>query len=64
MILGYLAAKRGNAKLGSTVVVGGGGWDGLVQLFAQNHRLFPAGEDLGEVVRIARIQLEQAIAAK
>lgn len=64
MVLGYLGAKRSNAKRGSSVVVGGGGWQGLVQLFAQNHRLFPAGEDLGEIIRIARIQLEQAIATK
>jgi hypothetical protein len=60
MILGYLAAKRGNAKRGSSVVVGGDGWEGLVQLFAQNARLFPAGDDLGEVIRLARLQLEAA----
>lgn len=64
MILGYLGAKRNNAKRGNSVVVGGAGWNGLVQLFAQNQQLFSAGEDLGEVVRIARIQLEQAIATK
>lgn len=60
MILGYLGAKRGNAKKGSSVVVGGDGWDGLVQLFAQNQRLFPAGDDLAEVIRIARLQVEAA----
>lgn len=64
MILGYLGAKRSNAKRGNSVVVGGDGWDGLVRLFAQNHRFFSLGEDLGEIIRIARIQLEQAIAAK
>jgi hypothetical protein len=64
MILGYLGAKRSNAKRGNSVVVGGAGWDSLVQLFAQNQRLFPVGEDLGEVIRIARIQLEQAIGAR
>lgn len=45
-------------------MVGGNGWDGLVQLFAQNQRLFPAGDDLAEVIRLARIQVEAAIAAK
>ena len=64
MILGYLGAKRGNAKRGNSVVVGGGGWDGLVQLFAQNQRLFPAGDDLAEVIRLTRLQVEAAIAAK
>jgi len=64
MILGFLAAKRGNAKRGSSVVVGGNGWDGLVQVFAQNSRLFPMGDDLAEVVRVVRIQLEEALAAK
>jgi len=64
MILGYLGAKRGNAKKGSSVIVGGTGWDGLVTLFAQNQRLHPVGGDLGEVIRIARLQLEPAIAAK
>jgi len=64
MILGYLGAKRSNAKKGSSVVVGGDGWDGLVKLFAQNQRLFPAGDDLTEVIRIARLQLDQAIASK
>ena len=64
LILGYLGAKRSNPKRGNSVVVGGSGCDGLVQLFAQNHRLFPAGDDLGEIIRIARIQLEQAIAEK
>ena len=58
MILGALGAKRNNAKRGNSVVVGGGGWDGLVQLFAQNQRLFPAGDDLAEVIRLARLQLE------
>ncbi len=64
MILGYLGAKRNNAKKGSSVVVGGKGWDGLVQLFAQNQRLFPAGDDLAEVIRLTRLQVEAAIAAK
>ena len=64
MILGYLGAKRNNAKKGSSVVVGGNGWDGLVQLFAQNQRLFPAGDDLAETVRLTRLQVEAAIAAK
>jgi hypothetical protein len=64
LILGFLGAKRNNAKKGSSVVVGGGGWDGLVQLFAQNQRLFPCGDDLDEVIRLARLQLEQAVAAK
>ena len=64
MILGYLGAKRSNADMGSWVVVGGAGWDGLVQLFAQNQRLFPAGDDLREVLRIARLQLEAASTAK
>jgi hypothetical protein len=57
MILGALGAKRSNPKRGSSVVVGGGGWHGLVQLFAQNQRLFPAGNDLSEVIRIAKLQL-------
>ncbi len=60
MILGYLGAKRSNAKKGSSVVVGGDGWDGLVKLFAQNQRLFPAGDDLDEVIRVARLQVEAA----
>ncbi len=60
-ILGYLAAKRGNPKKGSTVVVGG---DELVRLFAQNHRLFPVGGDLDEVIRIARLQVAAAADAK
>ena len=64
MILGYLGAKRGNAKRGSSVVVGGDGWGGLVQLFAQNQRLFPAGDDLSEVIRLARLQVEAAGAAR
>ncbi len=64
LVLGYLGAKRGNAKKGSSVVVGGRGWDGLVTLFAQNQRLFPVGEDLAEVIRIARLQVEAAMGAK
>lgn len=64
LVLGHLGAKRSNAKRSNSVVVGGEGWDGLVRLFAQNHRFFPLGDDLGEVIRIARLQLEQAIAAK
>lgn len=64
LILGYLAAKRGNAARGSSVVVGGDGWDGLVQLFAQNHRLFPVGGDLQQFVRITHGALEQALRAK
>lgn len=64
MILGALGAKRNNAKRGSSVVVGGGGWDGLVQLFAQNQRLFPAGDDLGEVIRLARLQVLQVLSSK
>ncbi len=64
MILGYLGAKRSNAKRGSSVVVGGNGWDGLVKLFAQNQRLFPVGDDLHEVIRIARLQLDAARAEK
>ncbi len=64
MILGYLAAKRGNAKRGASVVVGGDGWDGLVTLFAQNQRLFPMGDELAEVIRVARIELEAAQRAK
>jgi hypothetical protein len=61
MVLGFLAAKRGNATKGSSVVVGG---DELVRLFAQNSRLFPIDGDLTEVIRIARIRVDQAIAAK
>ncbi len=64
MILGYLGAKRSTAARSSSVVVGGEGWDGLVRLFAQNHRFFSLDEDLGEVIRIARIQAEAALAAK
>lgn len=64
MILGHLAAKRGNATRGSSVVVGGGGWDGLVLLFAQNNQLFPMGDDLAEVIRVARIQLAAVLAVK
>ena len=60
MILGALGAKRNNAKRGSSVVVGGDGWDGLVRLFAQNQRLFPADGDLAEVIRITRLQVEAA----
>lgn len=57
MILGALGAKRNTAQRGSTVVVGGDGWGGLVKLFAQNQRLFPAGDQLSEVIRIAGLQL-------
>lgn len=64
LILGYLGAKRSNPRRGSSVVVGGDAWDGLVKVFAQNQRLFPVGGDLGEVIRITRIQVEEAIAAK
>jgi hypothetical protein len=64
MILGHLGAKRGNAKRGSSVVVGGDGWDGLVKLFAQNQRLFVAGDELSEVIRLARLQVEAATKAK
>ncbi len=60
MILGALGAKRNNAKRGSSVVVGGDGWDGLVRLFAQNQRLFPADGDLAEVIRLTRLQVEAA----
>ncbi len=62
LILGALAAKRNTPARGSSVVVGGGGWDGLVTLFAQNNRLFPAGDDLAEVIRLARLQVQQAMA--
>jgi hypothetical protein len=64
MILGYLGAKRSNAKRGSSVVVGGSGCDGLAMLFAQNQRLFPVGDELREVIRIARLQLDAAAGAK
>ena len=64
MILGALGVKRNNAKRGNTVVVGGEGHGGLVGLFARNQRLFPVAEDLGEVIRIARLQLEALIAAR
>ncbi len=64
MILGHLAAKRGTAARGSSVIVGGGGWDGLVQLFAQNQRLFPVGDDFADLLRIARDRVERAVAAK
>ena len=53
MILGALGAKRNNAKRGSSVVVGGDGWDGLV-------RLFPVDGDLAEMIRITRLQVEAA----
>jgi len=59
LILGALGAKRNNAKRGSSVVVGGAGWDGLVTLYAQNQRLFPVHGDLAEVIRIARLQVQQ-----
>jgi len=62
MILGGLGVKRNNAKKGSSVVVGGNGWDGLVKLYAQNQRLFPAGDDLREVIRIARLQVDKLLA--
>jgi hypothetical protein len=64
MILGALGAKRNNAKKGSSVVVGGGGWDGLVALHAQNQRLFPVHGDLTEVARITRLQVEEAVRAR
>ncbi len=64
LILGYLGAKRSNPKLCNSVVVGGSGCGGLVQLFAQNHRFFSLGEDLGEIIRIARLQLEETLARK
>ncbi len=64
MILGYLGAKRNTAAKGSSVVVGGDGWDGLVRLFAQNQRLFVVDGDLSEVVRIARLQVEAAMKAR
>ncbi len=64
LILGYLGAKRSNAAKGSSVVVGGDGWGGLAKLFAQNQRLFPVDGDLAEVIRIARLQLAEAIASK
>lgn len=64
MILGYLGAKRNNHRQGSSVVVGGNGWGGLVKTFAQNQRLFVMGDDLKEVIRIARLQLKEALAAK
>jgi Nucleoside 2-deoxyribosyltransferase like len=64
LILGHLGAKRNNAKKGSSVVVGGDGWNGLVRLYAQNQRLFPVGGVLAEVIRIARLQIEKASATK
>lgn len=63
LILGHLGAKRSNPKRCSSVVVGGDGWDGLVSVFAQNHRFFPL-QDLADVVRIARLEAERAIAEK
>lgn len=35
----------------------GEGWGGLVKLFAQNQRLFPVGDQLSEVIRVAGLQL-------
>lgn len=64
MVLGFLAAKRGNASKGSSVVVGGDGCDGLVRLFAQNSRLFPVSGGLDEVIRIATLQVDAARTAK
>ena len=64
LILGYLGAKRSNAKRGSSVVVGGDGCGGLALLFAQNQRLFPAGAELAEVIRLGRLQLDAAATAK
>lgn len=64
MLLGYLAAKRGNAKRGSSVVVGGNGHRGLAKLFAQNQRLFPVDGDIAEVTRISRVQLTEAITSR
>lgn len=64
LILGHLGAKRSNPKKGSSVVVGGDGWDGLVRLYAQNQRLFPVDGELDEVIRIARLQVEAARKAK
>lgn len=59
MILGSLGAKRSNAKRSGSVIVGGDGWDGLVALFAQNHSFLPLGEDLDEVIRVARLEVEK-----
>lgn len=64
LILGYLGAKRSSAAKGSSVVVGGSGCEGLAQLFAQNQRLFPAGDDLREVIRLAELQVGAALTAK
>lgn len=64
MILGALAAKRSKAGQGSSVVVGGDGWGGLLKVFAQNQRLFPIDGGLDEVIRIARLQLNNARAAR
>lgn len=64
MILGALGARRNNPSKGSSVVVGGNGWSGLVQLFAQNQRLFPVGPDLSEVIRVARIQAQAALGVR
>lgn len=60
LILGHLGAKRNTAAKGSSVVVGGGGANDLVRLYAQNRRLFPVDGDLDEVVRIARLQVDAA----
>jgi len=64
LIVGYLGAKRNNAKKGSSVVVGGDGYDGLVRLFAQNQRLFPVDGGLEEVIRLTRLQLDAATKGK
>lgn len=64
LVLGYLGAKRNNAAKGSSVIVGGDGWSGLARLFAQNQRLFPVDGDLAETLRIARLQIESALATK
>ena len=63
LILGHLGAKRSNPKRSSSVIVGGDGWDGLVSVYAQNHRFFPL-QDFADVVRIARIEAERAIEEK
>ena len=64
LLLGYLGAKRSNAKRGNSVVVGGDGVSGLARLFAQNQRLFPVDGDLDEVIRITLLQLRGALTAK
>jgi hypothetical protein len=64
LILGYLGAKRSNPRSGSSVVVGGNGWGGLVKLFAQNQRLFVVGDELDQVIRVTRLRLSDALAAK